>query len=99
LLLRDARDFGEAPQGKFDFPRKGFRGRAKTLEKRAHDAIVLRDKGGEEMQRLDHLMIVAGGNLVRFLECFLGFDGQLVKTEHGRLDCRLDVASLFMVRH
>jgi hypothetical protein len=34
------------------------------------------------MQRLDLLMIVAGGYLLSFLESFLSFDGESVETEH-----------------
>jgi hypothetical protein len=82
LLLRDAGDFGQTPEGKVNLVCERFGRRTKALKKRAHDSIGLSDESGQEMQRLDLLMIVARGNLLCFLESFLSLDGKFVETEH-----------------
>jgi hypothetical protein len=82
LLLCDTGDFREASEGEIDFSRESLGRRTEALKKRAHDAVRLRHKSGQKMQRLDLLMIVAGGYLLSFLESFLSFDGEFVETEH-----------------
>ncbi len=73
LLLHRSRHFRDAPEPSFNFTRESVRTHAEPREQRRDDAILLRDERAQKMQRLDLLMIVARGDVLRRLNGFLGF--------------------------
>ena len=73
LLLHRSRHFRDAPEPRFDFARQSVRTHAEPREQGRDDPILLRDERAQKMQRLDLLMIVARGNVLRRLHGFLGF--------------------------
>ena len=61
------------PSRVFNFARESVRTHAEPREQRRDDAVLLRDERAQKMQRLDLLMIVARGDVLRRLHGFLGF--------------------------
>ena len=64
--------FGMRPSRDFNLARQRFRTHAQPRKQRRNNAVLLRDERAQKMQRLDLLMIVARGNILRRLHGFLG---------------------------
>src|SRR5579864_5891827 len=82
LLLHRACHLRDAPKTRFNLARQSIRAHAEAREQRWNDAVLLRDERAEYMQRLDLLMIVARGNVLRRLHGFLGFQCEFIEADH-----------------
>ena len=66
-----------------DFARQRFRAHPQTRQQRRHDAVMLGDQRAEQVQRLDLLIVVPRGDILRRLHGFLSFECEFVETDHG----------------
>jgi hypothetical protein len=91
LLLRDARHFRETRETRLNLVGKSFRTDAQAGQQRRHDPVVLRHKRAQDVQWLDLLMIVPGGNFLCCLNGFLRFQREFVEAEHAPIPIRNSV--------
>jgi hypothetical protein len=82
LLLRNACHFRKAAKAHFDIAREGLRPNTQTGQQRRHNAVVLGYKRGQQMQRLDLLMVMPCGDVLCRLNGFLRFECEFVEADH-----------------
>ena len=74
--------FGRRPRRVSISLGQSFRADAQTRQKRRHNPVVLRDERAQQVQRLDLLMVVPRGNVLRRLNGFLSFQCEFVEANH-----------------
>src|SRR5579859_334209 len=86
VLLGEALHFGETRDLAFDFVGERLGVDTKAREQRRHDAIRLRHERGQQVHRLNLLILVPGGYFLGALDGLLRLHGHLFKSQHGTLN-------------
>jgi hypothetical protein len=85
VLFRNAAHFRQSSQRRFDLAFQTLRTHPEPLQQRRNDSVRLRHKRGKQVQRLDLLLIVPRGDLLRFLHRLLRFYCEFVEAKHRHL--------------